>query len=109
MINPNYVFASPVPGGQLAVGVVGIVGRSTASVDGAINASLRGPGITRFFSDSDSVSGFGDPYPKASLRRNQGVHNFMVYGMADLPAGAYDPARMSNLGIGHWASDGDVG
>lgn len=109
LINPNYVFPSPIFGGQLALGVTGLVGRSTASANGTINAKLGGPGITRPFSDSDTVSGFGDLYPKASLRWNQGVHNFMVYGMADLPLGAYDSTRLANLGIGHWALDGGIG
>jgi hypothetical protein len=109
ILSPTYVFASPVLGGQLAVGVGGTFGKATTSVDGTIHASLGGPGITRPFSRDDSLTGVGDLYPKVSLRWNQGVHNFMVYGMADVPVGAYDATRMSNLGIGHWALDAGVG
>ena len=44
-----------------------------------------------------------------TLRWNQGVHNYMVYGMANLPVGAYDASRLVNLGLGHWAIDGGGG
>jgi hypothetical protein len=40
-----------------------------------------------------------------SLRWNQGVHNFMVYGTGDIPVGTYDPSNFANLGIGHGAAD----
>jgi hypothetical protein len=44
-----------------------------------------------------------------SLRWNAGVHNFMTYVTGDIPVGAYNPARLSNIGIGHGALDGGVG
>ena len=47
--------------------------------------------------------------PQVSLKWNQGVHNFMVYGTGDIPVGDYDPNRLSNLGIGHGAIDGGAG
>jgi hypothetical protein len=43
--------------------------------------------------------------PQVSLKWNQGVNNYMVYGMGDVPVGAYDPKRLANLGIGHGAID----
>jgi len=58
---------------------------------------------------SDSVSGIGDLWPQAFLKWNQGVNNFMVYVMGDIPVGAYDSSRLSNLGIGHGAVDAGVG
>jgi hypothetical protein len=47
--------------------------------------------------------------PQVSLKWNQGVHNFMVYGTGDIPVGDYDPNRLANLGIGHGAIDGGAG
>jgi hypothetical protein len=48
-------------------------------------------------------------FVQPTLRWNQGVHNYMVYGMANLPVGAYDASRLVNLGLGHWAIDGGGG
>ena len=36
LLNPTYTFATPVLGGQFAVGVTGIFGRSAASIDGTL-------------------------------------------------------------------------
>jgi hypothetical protein len=58
---------------------------------------------------SDAVTGFGDLYPPAFLRWNAGVHNFMLYTSGDIPVGAYDSARLSNIGIGHGAIDAGGG
>jgi hypothetical protein len=55
------------------------------------------------------VGGFGDLIPLASLRWNQGVHNFMTYVTGDIPVGAYDPRRLANLGLGHGTIDGGGG
>jgi hypothetical protein len=105
-INPSYVFATPVFGGQASVGLAGLVGGSNASLNGTLTGPL---GITRTDSISDSVTGIGDLFPQASVKWNQGVNNFMVYGTGDIPVGAYDPSRLANLGIGHGALDGGVG
>ena len=40
-----------------------------------------------------------------TLKWNAGVHNFMTYVTGDIPVGAYSPARLANLGIGHAALD----
>jgi hypothetical protein len=45
------------------------------------------------------ATGFGDVYPLATLRWNNGVHNVMTYVFGDVPVGAYDSARLSNIGI----------
>jgi hypothetical protein len=58
---------------------------------------------------SDSVTGIGDLWPQASLRWNQGVHNFMTYVFADVLVGRYDATRLANLGLGHSAVDSGGG
>src|SRR5271157_4449817 len=79
LVIPSYVFATPVLGGQAAVSLMGIYGRSSASLAGTLNGALAvGPfslPFSRTDSISDSVTGFGDLYPMFSLRWNAGVHN----------------------------------
>lgn len=106
---PSYVFATPVWGGQLAVGLTAIYGRAETSIDATLNATLGGLGFTRSGSISDSTTGFGDLFPQASLRWNAGVHNFMTYVTGDIPVGTYSSTRLSNIGLGHGAIDGGVG
>ncbi|MGB9367822.1 MAG: transporter [Xanthobacteraceae bacterium] len=108
-VNVNYVFATPVLGGQLAMGMTGAFGRPTTSIDGVLTASIGGLTATRTGSISDSRFGWGDLYPMASLRWNHGIHNFMVYGTGDIPVGTYDPSNLANLGIGHGAADAGIG
>jgi hypothetical protein len=109
LLNPTYTFATPVLGGQLAIGVTGIFGRSSANIDGTLT-TVVGPIVgTRMGSIGDSLTSVGDLYPVASLKWNAGVHNFMTYVTADIPVGAYDPGRLVNLGIGHGAVDGGGG
>ena len=106
MLTPTYVFATPVLGGQAAVGMTALYGRNTTSV----SATLTGPGGTSLSgSRSDYVLGFGDLYPAASLKWNRDVHNFMVYTTAGVPVGVYDPNRLASMGMGHWAADAGVG
>jgi len=108
-INPSYVFATPVLGGQASLGLGVPVGHESASLAGTLTASI--PPFTFFRSDSisDSVTGFGDLYPQAFLRWNQGVHNFMIYGTGDIPVGVYSATSLANMGIGHGAIDGGAG
>jgi hypothetical protein len=108
-VNANYVFASPVLGGQLAMGMTGAFGRPAASIDGTLTASAGGVTTTRFGSIDDSRGAIADLYPMVSLRWNHGVHNFMIYGTGDIPVGSYDSSRLANLGIGHGAADGGFG
>jgi len=109
ILNPNYVFATPVLGGQFAIGMAGIIGRNNVSVDGTLTAMVGPVVITRTGNIDSSLTGFGDLYPQASLRWNMGVHNFMTYVTGDIPVGAYDSSRLANLGIGHGAIDGGFG
>jgi hypothetical protein len=88
--------------------MAGIYGRNKASVDATLTGA--GPlGLTVSGSRSDSVTSFGDLYPQASLRWNQGVNNFMTYVTGDVPVGSYNPNRLANLGIGHGAIDAGGG
>ncbi len=111
LINPTYVFATPVLGGQASVGMMGIVGRVGTSLSGTLTGSVALPPpfgtipFSRSDSISDSVTSFGDLYPQFTLRWNAGVNNFMVYATGDIPVGAYDSTRLSNIGLGHGALD----
>jgi len=110
---PTYTFATPVFGGQLSLGAIGIYGRADTSLAGTVSGALATPlgtfPFSRFDSISDSVTGFGDVWPIATLRWNNGVHNYMTYITGDIPVGAYDSTRLSNIGIGHGAIDAGGG
>ena len=104
--NLNYVFATPVLGGQASVGMSGLFGTNTTSIFG----TLTGPGGgTISGARSQTVTGFGDLYPAASIKWNQGVNNFMVYATGDIPVGLYSEDNLANMGIGHGAADAGVG
>jgi hypothetical protein len=109
LLNPTYTFATPVLGGQLAIGITGLFGRSSASVDGTLTAALGPLAVTRTGFIQDSITSVGDLYPQATLKWNAGVHNFMTYLTGDIPVGAYSSTRLANLGIGHAAIDGGGG
>lgn len=109
LVNPSYVFATPVLGGQLAVGMVGIVGRNNVDLSGTLTATAGGAVVTRQGNIDDGKTGFGDLYPMASLRWNSGVNNWMTYVTGDIPVGDYNSNNLANLGIGHGAIDGGAG
>jgi hypothetical protein len=100
---PSYAFAGEIwGGGQLSLGVTAILGE----VDVDVDATLTGPegeAISR--SVSDSESGFGDLYPTATVRWNDGNHNYMTYLMGGVPVGEYDEDKLANLGTNHWSAD----
>ena len=106
---PSYVFQTPVLGGQLALSAMAIYGRSQAGADATFTGSVGGVGFTKSGSLAESVTAFGDLYPNATIRWNQGVHNFMTYVAGDTPVGAYNPNRLANVGIGHGAIDAGAG
>jgi hypothetical protein len=60
LLNPTYTFATPVLGGQLAIGVTGIFGRSSASIDGTLAAAIGPLAVTRMGSLGDSITSVGD-------------------------------------------------
>jgi hypothetical protein len=109
LLAPTYTFATPVLGGQFAIGVTGIFGRSATSIDGTLTTGFGTVAATRLGSISDSLTSVGDLYPLLTLKWKNGVHNWMTYATGDIPVGAYDPNRLSNIGIGHGAIDGGGG
>jgi hypothetical protein len=54
LVSPTYVFATPVFGGQLAVGVAGAAGRSSADLNGTLTVSAGGLTATRQGEISDA-------------------------------------------------------
>ena len=100
-------------GGQAAVGLTAVYGRKRTTNDAVIDTTRLDRSLeiarSRFDTISDTVTGFGDMSPQFSLRWNAGVHNVMTYLTGNIPLGAYNPARLSNLGIGHAALDAGVG
>jgi hypothetical protein len=107
--NLEYVFATPVLGGQLSLAMLGIYGYSTADVNGTLTASAGALTAARSISINSNVWGFGDLWPQAYLKWNSGANNFMIYGMGDIPVGAYESTRLANIGIGHGAADVGAG
>jgi hypothetical protein len=106
LLIPTYTFATPVLGGQFALGMAGSVGyNSDVSVDGTLTTPLG----TRQGSITDSRGGFSDLYPMATIKWHDGVNNYMTYVTGDVPVGTYDAMRLANFGIGHAAIDGGVG
>ena len=108
-VSASYVFATPVLGGQFALGLSGAGGQNSTSINGTLTASIGNLTGTRSGSLSDTRDGFADLYPQASLRWNSGVNNFMIYMMGDIPVGTYDQTDLANFGIGHGAIDGGIG
>jgi hypothetical protein len=111
---PSYTFATPLFGGRASVGLMGLYGHLGTDISGTLNGTVTGPGGTsipfmRTDSIGDGVTGFGDLYPQFALRWNAGVNNTMIYMTGDVPVGAYNAARLSNIGIGHGAFDAGGG
>ena len=77
---PTYVFATPVLGGQFAITALGIVGHQQANVDATVTGALGPIGFATESSISDSRTAFGDVFLQPTLRWNQGVNNYMIYG-----------------------------
>jgi len=113
LVNPTYAFKTPVLGGQLAVGLLAIYGRQStalgATLAGTLGTPLGAIPFSRSDMISDAVEGFGDLAPQIFLRWNKGVNNYMTYITGDIPVGAYDSTRLSNIGIGHGAVDAGFG
>jgi hypothetical protein len=109
VISPNYTFATPVLGGQFAIAMLAIYGRQQATLDATVNGALGPIGFSREGSVTQTLAAWGDLFFQPTLRWNNGVHNWMVYGMFNVPIGAYKPSRLVDLGLGHWAIDGGGG
>jgi hypothetical protein len=112
---PQYVFATPVLGGQAAVALLGAYGRNDTTLAGTVKGTIFPPEplppipVDRFDSINSTLWGFGDLLPFVSLRWNNGVNNWMIYGTGDIPVGAYQSTRLANIGIGHGTVDAGIG
>ena len=111
---PTYVFATPVLGRQASASLVGAYGVVSTNLAGQLSGNLTGPGggsvpFMRSDNFSDTTWGFGDLVPQFALRWNAGLNNYMTYITGDIPVGAYQSNRLSNLGIGHGAIDAGGG
>jgi hypothetical protein len=111
---PTYVFETPVLGGQASASIIGAYGVVDTTLAGQLTGTITGPGGGSIpFMRSDSISnttwGFGDLIPQFALRWNAGVNNYMTYITGDIPVGAYQSDRLSNVGIGHGAIDAGGG
>ena len=111
---PTYVFETPVLGGQASASLIGAYGVVDTTLAGQLSGTITGPaGRSIPFMRSDSINdatwGFGDLIPMFALRWNAGVNNYMTYITGDIPVGAYQSDRLSNIGIGHGAIDAGGG
>lgn len=106
MVTPSYAFETPVLGGQFGFGMTVLWGNYNSRV----SATLVGPGGGGLSGErEDSMTGFGDIFPTATLKWNFGVHNLMAYVTANVPLGSYDMNRQASVGLGRWAIDGGGG
>jgi hypothetical protein len=108
-LSPTYTFATPVLGGQFSAGVSGVFGRIDTSIAGTLTAAVGPITVQRTGTISDSLTSVGDLYPMLTLKWHDGVNNWMTYLTGHIPVGAYDPNRLSNIGIGHGAIDAGGG
>ena len=95
-LTPTYVFAEPIWGAQASISLTAVYGR--------VDVELPVNNVT-LSSLHDNIVAFGDLYPQAALRWNDGNGNYMVYAMGGIPAGKYDPSRLASVGSNHWAAD----
>ena len=101
----SYAGDTKVLGGVPMIGLGWGVGNNGTSA--GLLAAL--PSASPQRSLSDSVTGGTDLYPIASLSWNNENNNWMAYLTGDIPTGAYNAQRLSNLGIGHGAIDAGGG
>lgn len=63
-----------------------VYGRNSASIAGTLTAAVGPIVTTRNGSLEDALVSYGDLYPTLKLKRNNGLHNYMVYGAGDIPS-----------------------
>jgi len=98
-----YAPETKVLGGQPSLSLGGGYGGNRVQAD--LSVSSQGAELDR----SDTVWGFTDLSPTASLAWNQGLYNEMVYLTGNVPVGSYNSQRLANIGIGFWAIDAGGG
>jgi hypothetical protein len=63
---------------------------------------MTGPGGNQMSGSAfDSRTIFADVYYLGTLKWNQGVNNYTVYLLGNIPSGTYDSTRLANLSIGY--------
>src|SRR5262249_298372 len=98
MTIPRSPFPPPALRGQCSVFAAISYGRIETSVDATATGSFGlGPGFTIGRSLTETVSGFGDILPMATLRWNSGVNNFMTYLTGNLTTGVYHSSSIANI------------
>jgi len=103
LFQPGYAPESKILGGQPNIGLGWGFGNNYTSVDATLSQPVLDVGR------SDSLTAGTDLYPVASLAWTNGNDNWMTYLTGDIPTGAYQASRLSNLGIGHGAIDAGGG
>lgn len=106
---PTYVAQTPVLGGQFAVTLLAGYGRQHADIQANVTGALGPIGFSASRNVSQELAAFTDLFVQPTLRWNHGVHNYLIYGMTNIPVGSYDANRLVNLGLGHWSIDGGAG
>jgi hypothetical protein len=66
-VSPSYGFATPVLGAHAVVSMSTVLSRSSTALAGTLMATLGPLTLVRSDSISDSVTGFGDLSPQATL------------------------------------------
>jgi hypothetical protein len=106
---PTYTFEQRFFGAQVTVGMITGLGYVDTTLQGNISGTLGPFGFDKSGSVTDRTTAPTDLIPITEMRWNAGVHNFMLYGTGDLPAGEFDRTSLSNTGIGHFTLDGGAG
>ena len=96
-------------GGQLTLGMMGLVEGNSTNLNGALTLAPGPLVIMQQGSIGQTTTDVGDLYPQAIIRWNNGVHNWMVTETGDIPVGDYSSTNLANIGIGHGAVDGGGG
>lgn len=95
----SYAWDSKVLGG------VPMIGMSWGAGNNGTSANILAAPASAQFISSDSANGGTDLYPIATLSWSKENDNWMAYATGDIPTGAYNSQRLSNIGIGHGAFD----
>ena len=93
------------------LGGVPMIGLSWGAGNNGTSAKLLAtlPSANPQATFSDSANGGTDLYPIATLSWTKNNDNWMAYLTGDIPTGAYNSQRLSNIGIGHGVIDAGGG
>jgi hypothetical protein len=104
VVMPTVLWMTPVGvlGGDLGFSATFVYGNADLSA----NFALAIPGIDdATFGDSDSRWATGDPVASAFLGWSGENYAYTVTSSVNIPAGDYDPGRLSNVSLNYWATD----